>query len=50
MNKIFTFRSSVADLNAFERNLNANGEVYIRTDNYDFKNKKGFKIMKKELL
>ena len=29
MKKIFTFGSSLADLNAFERNLNANGEVYI---------------------
>ena len=37
MKKNFTFGSSLADLNAFERNLNANREVCIGTDNYDFK-------------
>ena len=37
MKIIFTFGSSTADLNAFERNLNANGEVCIGTDNYNFK-------------
>ena len=40
MKKIFTFGSSLADLNAFERNLNVNGEVCIATDNYDFKKRK----------
>ena len=37
MKKNFTFGSSLADLNAFERNLNVNGEVSIGTNNYDFK-------------
>ena len=36
MKKNFTFGSSLADLNAFERNLNLNGEVCIGTNNYDF--------------
>ena len=36
MKKIFNFGSSLADLNAFERNLNLNGEACIGTDNYDF--------------
>ena len=36
----FTFGSSTADLNAFERNLNENVEVCIGTDNYDFKIRK----------
>ena len=51
MKKNFTFGSSLADLNAFERNLNlnANGEVSIGTDNYDFKIRKD-ENMKKELL
>ena len=40
MKKNFTFGSSLADLNAFERNLNANGEVSIGTNNYDFKIRK----------
>ena len=40
MKKKFTFGSSLADLNAFERNLNANREVCIGTNNYDFKIRK----------
>ena len=40
MKKNFTFGSSLADLNAFERNLNVNGEVSIETNNYDFKIRK----------
>lgn len=40
MKKNFTFGSSVADLNAFERNLNANREVCIGTDNRFFEFKK----------
>lgn len=47
MKKNFTFGSSLADLNAFERNLkyilNVNGERCIGTDNYDFKIRKDFK-------
>ena len=35
MKKIFTFGSSLADLNAFERILNVNGEKCIGTDNSD---------------
>ena len=33
-----TFGFELADLNAFERNLNANREECIRTDNYIFLN------------
>ena len=40
MKKNFIFGSSLADLNAFERNLNANVEVCIGTNNYDFKIRK----------
>ena len=40
MKKNFTFGSSLADLNAFERNLNANREVCIETDNCNFKIRK----------
>ena len=40
MKKNFTFGSSLADLNAFERNLNANGEVCIGTDDRFFESKK----------
>ena len=40
MKKNFTFGSSLADPNAFERNLNADREVCIGTDNYDFKIRK----------
>ena len=36
MNKFFTFGPATADLNAFERNLNANGEVCIGTDDRFF--------------
>ena len=36
MKKNCTFGSSLADLNAFERNLNANGEVCIGTDDRFF--------------
>ena len=40
MKKFFTFGSSLADLNAFERNfkyiLNANREICIATDDYEF--------------